>query len=149
MKLTPWCLVAIAAAMLVTFCLESPLTALAQGKPADEAKIAGTWRGESLCVDKTGACHDEAAVYRIATIAGKPDALLVSGGKMVDGKEIVMGKGEWAYDRSKSTLSVEMPRGAITLKLDGETLNGTYVLPDKSVLRKISLKKADEARPLP
>jgi hypothetical protein len=146
MKLTAWCLLAIAAAMVVmlaTVWLASPLTILAQEKTADEDKIAGTWRGVSLCVDKTDACHDETAVYRIATIPGKRDALLVSGGKMVDGKDIVMGKGEWAYDRAKSTLSMELPRGVITLKLDGEMLNGSYVLPDKSVLRKISLKKVD------
>jgi hypothetical protein len=62
-----------------------------------EQKLAGTWRGDSLCVEKGTACHDEVAVYRIAAIAGKPDYLMVSGGKVVDGKEIVMGTGEWGH----------------------------------------------------
>lgn len=109
----------------------------------EERKLVGTWRGESLCVEKGTACHDEMAVYRIAAIPGKPGYLMVSGGKVVDGKEIVMGTGEWRYDSAKRTLSVELPRGVITLKADGGKLEGTFTLPDKTVLRRITLKKAE------
>ena len=115
---------------------------MAQDGPAS-SKLAGTWRGDSLCVEKGTACHDEVAVYRIAAIPGKPGALLVSGGKVVDGKEIVMGTGEWRYDSAKRTLSVELPRGVITLKADGDKLEGTFTLPDKTILRRIALKKAE------
>jgi len=123
--------------------------AVAQDGPANstntgaDSKLAGTWRGDSLCVEKGTACHDEVAVYRIAAISGKPGALLVSGGKVVDGKEIVMGTGEWRYDSAKRTLSVELPRGVITLKADGDKLEGTFTLPDKTILRRIALKKAE------
>jgi hypothetical protein len=123
--------------------------AKAQNAPANspsggaEAKLAGTWRGDSLCVEKGTACHDEIAVYRITAIAGKPGYVMVSGGKVVDGKEIVMGTGEGRYDSAKRTLSVELPRGLITLKADGDKLEGTFTLPDKTVLRRISLKKAE------
>jgi hypothetical protein len=107
----------------------------------EERKLAGTWRGESLCVEKGTACHDEVAIYRIAAIPGKPGYLMVSGGKVVDGREIVMGTGEWRYDSVKRTMSVELSRGVITLKADGEKLEGTFALPDKTVLRRISLKR--------
>jgi hypothetical protein len=107
----------------------------------EERKLAGTWRGDSLCVEKGTACHDEVAVYRIAAIPGKPGYLMVSGGKVVDGKEIVMGTGEWRYDSDKRTMSVELPRGVITLKADGDKLEGTFTLPDKTVLRRITLKR--------
>jgi hypothetical protein len=136
-------LIALAAALV------AGVFAMAQNAPANssgsgaEAKLAGTWRGDSVCVEKGTACHDEIAVYRIAAIAGKPGYLLVSGGKVVDGKEIVMGTGEGRYDSAKRTLSVELPRGVITLKADGDKLEGTYVLPDKTVLRRISLKRAE------
>lgn len=144
MKVTIWLFRGAGVVMLAAGWLANPVAALAQeGKPEVASKITGTWRGESLCVDKNSGCHDEIAVYRIATIAGKTDALLVSGGKMVDGKEVVLGKGEWAYDRPKSTLMVDLPMGAITLKQEGDTLKGTYVLHDKSVLRRITLKKAE------
>ena len=109
----------------------------------EEARLVGTWRGDSLCVEKGTTCHDEVAVYRIADLPGKPGYLLVSGGKVVDGKEIVMGTGEWRYDSGKRTLSVELPRGVITLKANGDKLEGTFTLPDKTVLRRITLKRAE------
>jgi len=94
----------------------------------EERKLAGTWRGYSVCAEKDTGCHDEVAVYRIAAIPGKPGYLRVSGGKVVDGKEIVMGSGDWRYDSTKRTLSVELPRGIITLKADGDKLEGTFTL---------------------
>jgi hypothetical protein len=136
--------------------------AMPQNAPAnsasggEERKLVGTWRGDSLCVEKgdgdvksplqrsqNTACHDEIAVYRIAAIPGKPGTLMVSGGKVVDGKEIVMGTGEGRYDSGKRTLGVELPRGVITLKADGDKLEGTFTLPDKTVLRRITLKRAE------
>src|SRR6266849_5042521 len=123
--------------------------AIAQNPPAnnssagEERKLPGTWRDDSLCVEKGTACHDEIAVYRIAAIPGKPAYLLVTGGKVVDGKEIVMGTGEWRYDSTKHTLTVDLPRGVMTLKADGDKLEGTFTLPDKSILRRISLKKSE------
>jgi hypothetical protein len=54
-----------------------------------------------------------------------------------------MGTGEGRYDSGKRTISVELPRGVITLKADGEKLEGTFTLPDKTVLRRITLKKAE------
>jgi hypothetical protein len=68
---------------------------------------------------------------------------MVTGGKVVDGKEIAMGSGEWRYDTGKRTLTGELPRGVITLKLDGDKLEGAFVLPDKTLLRRITLKKSD------
>ena len=141
------------ATALIAVCLAvSPLLATApnpQNAPVissdtgDESKIAGTWRGDSVCVQKGTACHDEIAVYRIATIPGKRDYLMVTGGKVVNGKEIVMGSGEWLYDSGKHTLTTDMPSGVITLKIAGDKIEGTFTLPDKTVLRRITLKKSD------
>jgi hypothetical protein len=94
-------------------------------------------------MEKGTSCHDEIAVYRIATIPGKPDYLRVTGGKIVEGKEIVMGAGEWRYDSRRHTLSADLPRGVITLKMDGDRIEGTFTLPDKTVLRRITLKKSE------
>ena len=96
---------------------------------SDESKLAGTWRGDSLCVEKGTACHDEVAVYRIAAIPGKRGLLMVAGGKIADGKEIVMGSGEWRYDSGKRTITGELPRGVIVLKLEGDKLEGTFTTP--------------------
>jgi len=70
-------------------------------------------------VEKGTSCHDEIAVNRIASIPGKRGYRMVAGGKVVDGKEIVVGTGEWRYDTAKHTLTVELPRGVITLKKSG------------------------------
>jgi hypothetical protein len=35
-----------------------------------------------------------------------------------------MGAGEWRHDSAKHTLTVELPRGVIALKVDGEKLEG-------------------------
>jgi len=140
---------ALAIALGAGISLVPAAVAIPQNTPAnassndDDSKLAGTWRGDSLCVEKGTACHDEVAVYRITTIPGKRGYLVVTGGKVVDGKEIVMGSGEWRYDSAKRTLTVELPRGVITLKLDGDKLEGTFTLPDKTVLRRITLKKSD------
>jgi len=132
------------AGALVTGVFAIPQNPHPNGSSAgEERKLAGTWRGDSLCVEKGTACHDELAVYRIAAIPGKPGYLVVTGGKVVDGKEIVMGSGEWRYDSTKHTLTVDLPRGFITLKADGNKLEGTFILPDKSVLRRIALKKSE------
>jgi hypothetical protein len=109
----------------------------------DEPKIAGTWRGDSVCFEKGTSCHDEIAVYRIAAISGKRGYLRVAAGKVVNGKEIVMGSREWRYDTGMHTLTVELPRGVITLKIDGDKAEGTFILPDKTVLRRITLKKSE------
>jgi hypothetical protein len=135
--------------IFLTAALVPGVFAMPQNPPAnsasdgEERKLAGTWRGDSLCVEKGTACHDEVAVYRITAIAGKSGFLLVTGGKVVDGKEIMMGSGEWRYDSAKRTLSVELPRGVISLKVDGDKLEGTFTLPDKTVLRRITLKKSE------
>jgi hypothetical protein len=141
------------ATALIAVCLAvPPLSATApnpQNAPVissdagDESKIVGTWRGESVCVQKGTACHDEIAVYRIAAIPGERDRLMVTGGKVVGGKEIVMGSGEWLYDSGKRTLTADMPSGVITLKIAGDQIEGTFTLAGKTVLRRITLKKSE------
>lgn len=124
----------------IVFPQKAPVTFSSAG---DESKIEGTWRGESVCVQKGTACGDEIAVYRIAAVPGRRDYLMVTGGKLVDGKEIVMGSGEWLFDREKHTLTTDMPSGTIILKIAGDEIQGTFSLADKTVLRRITLKKSD------
>lgn len=146
MKIPSWCAVALAVCLAASFV--SAIVAIPQNAPVnssatdDESKIGGTWRGDSVCVEKGTSCHDEIAVYRIAAISGKRGYLMVTGGKVVDGKEIVMGSGEWRYDSEKHTLTAELPKGVITLKIEGDKIEGTFTLPDKTVLRRITLKKS-------
>src|SRR5256885_8334332 len=82
---------------------------------SDESKLAGTWRGDSLCVEKGTACHDEVAVYRIAAIPGKRGLLMVTGGENAGGQGIVIGAREWRYHRRQRTNTREGPPARIGL----------------------------------
>jgi hypothetical protein len=109
----------------------------------DESSVVGVWRGNSICIPRNTACHDEVAVYRVSAIQGKHGHVHVSGGKMVDGKEVVMGSGEWRFDASTHTLSTELPVGDIVFVVNGDTMQGTFTLRDKTVLRHITLKRGE------
>jgi len=123
--------------LLITALLFSTVTRAAD----DESSIVGIWRGDSICVQKNTACHDEVAVYRVSAIPGKRGHVYVSGGKVVDGKEVVMGSGEWRFDASTRTLSTRLPLGDIVLVVNEDKMQGTFTLHDKTVLRHITLKK--------
>lgn len=109
--------------------------------PDLRAMIAGTWRGNSVCLDRASPCHDEVNVYRFAKIAGKPYIFLVTASKVVDGKEIVMGSGQWRYDDGAKTLVSESPRIRLTI-LRANWMEGALSLDDGREYRKIRLKKA-------
>jgi hypothetical protein len=123
--------------LLITALLFSTVTRAAD----HESSIVGIWRGDSICVQKNTACHDEVAVYRVSAIPGKRGHVYVSGGKVVDGKEVVMGSGEWRFDASTRTLSTGLPLGDIVLVVNDDKMQGTFTLHDKTVLRHITLKK--------
>lgn len=107
--------------------------------PTDE--LAGVWRGNSVCTVKDSPCHDEVNVYRISTIPSKPTKFLVSADKIVDGKEEVMGTGEWTYDQGTHSLVYEFPRGVFRLKISGTRIAGELTLPDGTLYRRIYLEK--------
>src|ERR1700758_4617480 len=86
----------------------------ADGAAARE-KIAGVWRGNSVCVDKNTPCHDEVNVYRFSPVAGKADTFQVTASKVVDGKEIEMGSSEFKYNEKTKTVESEKPRIRLTI----------------------------------
>jgi hypothetical protein len=103
------------------------------------AKIEGVWRGNSVCEDKKSACHDEVNVYRFAAITGKANAFTVTASKVVGGKEIVMGSGEWKYDEEAKAVTCEKP--AIRMVIDGKKMEGALKLDNGTVYRRIFLIK--------
>lgn len=124
---------------LIVVALSFAVCSYAQTANNSTNDIAGVWRGNSTCMVKGSPCHDEINVYRIAKVSGKADMMTVTGTKIVDGKEIVMGSSDWKYDPQKHTL--DSPDDAIHLEISGNTIEGTLTLPDKTVYRRIHLKK--------
>src|SRR3569623_442625 len=94
------------------FCVASSLLscgAVYAQRPPKTEELVGVWRGHSVCRVMNSPCHDEVNVYRGAAIPAKASIYFVSGNKIVDGKEEVMGTGEWNFDASAHTLSYVFP----------------------------------------
>jgi len=103
------------------------------------SKIPGVWRGNSVCMVKGSPCHDEVNVYRFSSVTGRPNTFSVTASKVVDGKEIVMGSGEWRYDAENHVVESKAP--PIRLTIAGDKMEGALSLADGTVYRRIYLKK--------
>src|SRR5215469_10578287 len=108
-----------------------------------QAAIPGMWRGNSVCTVKDSPCHDEQNVYRISALPGKPGWFSVTAGKVVNGKEIVMGTGEWVYDPEKRSLTNEDGDRVFRLTVVDDKMEGSLT-SGGTVYRRIYLKKNTE-----
>jgi hypothetical protein len=125
------------AALTLLAASESAVVAAAQ----DESKLWGDWRGDSTCVATGTACRDEKVIYHIAKIPGKSGYVAITGDKIVNGATITMGTLEFRYDPDKQTLVREQTPGVWVFTVDGNQMEGTLTHPDKTILRRVTLKK--------
>ena len=102
--------------------------------------LVGDWSGTSLCQVRPSPCHDEQVVYRIS----KPhqDKITIQADKIVEGKPVTMGVSDWTYEKSSGTLTWEMPRGTWKLVVDADTMDGTLIIPENVLFRKVHLKRS-------
>lgn len=108
---------------------------------ADTSGLVGTWRGNSVCATEASACHNERVVYYIKDVPNRPDVVVIQADKIVDGKTVTMGTGEWRFDRDRSTLEWKMPQQVWLLNVTGSRMEGTLKLADGTVLRNMTLEK--------
>jgi hypothetical protein len=73
--------------------------------------MAGVWRGDSVCATEAPACR-KTVVHYIKSVPDKPQVKFVQAAKIVDGKAITMGAGEWEYDAAAKTLMMASFRSA-------------------------------------
>ena len=125
--------------MVIGWAFSMPMAAAQARADANSSQIAGTWRGNSVCVVKDSPCHDEINVYRFSKISGRVESFSVTASKVVDGKEVVMGTSEWTYDFEKHVLECKLP--SVRLVLDGDKMEGALKLADGTVYRRIYLKR--------
>ena len=125
---------------LILFCGADPF--YLQDRQKDV--ISGTWRGSSICQDKTSACHDEIAVYHASKAAGR-NVYLFQMNKMVNGQETEMGPLNFLYNDTLKTLTaIDNFRGTKhtwSFKINGTTMHGTLTVDNARVFRVIDLKK--------
>ena len=93
-------------------------------QPDISTQLVGSWRGTSTCMVKDSPCRDEIIVYRISAVAGKPRTFSVMGSKIVEGREVVMGTGEWMYDAASHALKFDSPHGKFVLFIRGDKMEG-------------------------
>jgi hypothetical protein len=130
------------AAFILAVMLSSGSTPAQTPAPhAAQSPLLGDWRGDSICVARQGACHDEKALYHVAEVPGKSDRLAITFSKIVDDRPVRMGTLECAYDQNKNTATCEYPVGVWALEFKGNQMNGTLTLSDKTLLRRVKLKK--------
>jgi len=116
-------------------------TAVPVCRAAEASSVAGTWRGQSVCTTDNPACQNETVVYYIKDVPDRPDLVFIQADKIVNGKAITMGSGQWRQDRAEHTLEWRMPQRVWLLKITGDRMEGTLTLADKTVARKMTLDK--------
>jgi hypothetical protein len=109
--------------------------------PSDTSGIAGTWRGRSVCITDAPACHNEDVIYYVKDVPDRDDVVFIQADKLVDGKAVTMGAGQWQYDRKQHRLEWSTPKQVWLLKIAGNRMEGTLTLADKTIFRKMTLEK--------
>jgi hypothetical protein len=112
---------------------------------SDNSSVLGDWRGESICVVRESACHDEDSLYHVTKLPEKPGWISMKLDKIVNGKPVTMGAMDCSYSAAKQSLTCEFPRGVMRFSVNENKMEGTMTLPDGSLWRKISLKKTSES----
>jgi hypothetical protein len=128
------------ALILVWTCSAQPQTS--QKPTSDESVLAGDWRGDSICQVRPSACHDEDSLYHFTKVEGKPGAYSLKADKIVNGQAVTMGTSDCSYDAKAQALECSIPdRAILRFTWEGKEMRGTMTLTDKTLWRKLTLKK--------
>ncbi len=129
--------------LVITLASSSPLRGAQTPQTlADDSGLVGDWRGDSTCVVRESACHDEDSLYHVSKLADKPGWFSMKLDKMVDGKPVTMGTVECSYDSAKRGLTCEFARGVFHLTLQDDKMTGTMKLTDGTLWRRLTLKES-------
>jgi hypothetical protein len=104
-------------------------------------RVVGVWRGESICGSNRPACVDEHVAYHISAVAQRSGVVSIRADKIVNGRAETMGVSEWTVDSERHELTWETHRQTWLLKIKGDTMEGTLTLADKTVVRRVTLKR--------
>ena len=135
-----WCVLIVASAVVVH----------GQSAETGPARLSGTWRGTSVCVDRVAApaCKDETVVYDF-TPGPRPGTVRWAADKVVNGRRESMGELELAFDEKDGAWTVEFSsprvRSVWRLVVSGTRITGTArLLPGNEIIRKIDVRKDEK-----
>jgi hypothetical protein len=113
-----------------------------QKPTSDESVLVGDWRGDSICQVRPSACHDEDSLYHFTKMDAKPGAYSLKADKIVNGQPVTMGTSDCSYDAKAQQLECLIPgRAILRFTWDSKEMRGTMTLTDKTLWRKLTLKK--------
>jgi hypothetical protein len=119
-----------------------------ENQSSDISTLVGNWVGESICADKQKfpGCNDEQVIYRVVKSPDKANTVTITMDKLVNNKPDTMGVEDFVYDAQKRILTSEYKNSRVHLIIEfavkGDLMEGTVTaLPDKSLVRRIKLKK--------
>jgi hypothetical protein len=138
----PQIAVAILLTVGITAMFASPAGATAPQVSPDTPSIVGDWRGDSICVVRESACHDEDSLYHVTKLESKPGWFSMKLDKIVEGKPVTMGTMDCSYDHAKRALTCEFPKGVMQFSVIGDNMQGTMTLRDGTLWRKLNLRKS-------
>ena len=85
------------AVILTTVSLGSTQKASGPKSGPNDVALIGDWRGESICVVKPSACHDEESLYHVSPVPQKPGAFSLKADKIVNGRPVYMARVQCGY----------------------------------------------------
>jgi hypothetical protein len=129
---------AAAACFVLSMCTPSSSTTA-------NAKLLGTWEGESKCTVTGSACRDEHVIYRIATVKHVSGKVVLHGYKVLKGQLIFMGTLQCLHDSAQAALTCtgNTPRKDIwEFKVSGRVMTGTLTRGEEKVpYRRVNVRK--------
>ena len=112
-------------------------------RPSATGSITGTWKGTSVCHVKDSPCHDEIAIYHAVKAEGNTYTFQMN--KIVNGKEVEMGKTTFTYNKNNETLdgvtTSARGKGLWHFVVKGDTMHGTLTVDNNILYRVIDLHK--------
>lgn len=124
------------------------LALLLQVPDTPAARILGTWRGTSICVDRQvdRACQDEEVIYDIDSASSPRGPVRMRADKIVSGVRQPMGVLRLGFDSTTHIWSAELSTrfsGRWSFEVKGDVLEGTLKeLPSERLVRRVKAHRA-------
>lgn len=101
--------------------------------------VVGVWRGTSLCTVRPSPCNDETVVYYLS--GSDPDHIACVANKIVDGKEVEMGRTQCQLLPAEHRLVCKLGRATFVFAIDGNRMHGWLDLPDGTRYRVVEVER--------
>ena len=101
--------------------------------------VLGRWEGESRCVGKPSACHDEHVLYQVDSTG--PGKFRVDGSRVAGADTVDMGPLSCAGAGAPNAIVCQVPAGTWRFAVVGDHLEGTLTLPDRTLGRRVVARR--------